>query len=156
MITLAVLAASCSKPKGFVISGKITNTEGRYLYLDELKVASSVPVDSVKLKQDGTFKFQGKESYPNFYLLRLSENNFVTLLVDTLEEISFTATQPTSRATTGWRGGFFSRIALVQKLNGHSPIPNTNWTRSKAVLKRSEIAKIMRIRKQNGSATGRY
>ena len=88
LIILAVLASACSKHKGFVISGKITNTEGKYLYLDELKVASSVPVDSVMLKKDGTFKFQGKESYPNFYLLRLSENNFVTLLVDTTERIS--------------------------------------------------------------------
>ncbi len=88
LIILAVLAAACNKHKGFVISGKITNTEGKFLYLDELKVASSVPVDSVKLDPDGTFKFQGKEKYPNFYLLRLSENNFVTLLVDTTEHIT--------------------------------------------------------------------
>lgn len=87
LIILAVLAASCAKHKGFTISGKITNTEGKYLYLDELKVISSKPVDSVKLDDEGTFKFEGKESYPNFYLLRLNENNFVTLLVDTTENI---------------------------------------------------------------------
>lgn len=87
LIVFALLATSCAKHKGFTISGKITNTDGKYLYLDELKVASSVPVDSVKLDSDGSFKFEGRESYPNFYLLRLNENNFLTLLVDTTENI---------------------------------------------------------------------
>lgn len=91
VIVLAAVTFACQKPEGFVISGKITNAEGKFLYLDELKVASSVPVDSVKLKKDGSFKFEGKIGYPNFYLLRLnekSEKNFVTLLVDTTEKIS--------------------------------------------------------------------
>lgn len=85
---LAVITFACKKHNGFVISGKITNTEGKYLYLDELKVSSNVPIDSVKLKKDGTFKFEGKISYPNFYLLRLNDKNFITLLVDTTEKIS--------------------------------------------------------------------
>lgn len=85
---LTVLFSGCGKREGFVIEGKITNAEGKFLYLDELKVASSIPVDSVELKKDGSFKFRGKISYPNFYLLRLNEKNFVTLLVDTTEKIT--------------------------------------------------------------------
>ena len=88
ILVLSVFFISCTKQNGFVIKGKITNSEGKYLYLDELKVSSSVPVDSVKLEKDGSFKFNGKISYPNFYLLRLNERNFVTLLVDTTENIS--------------------------------------------------------------------
>jgi len=88
IIALAALAFSCNKPTGFIISGKITNAGEKYLYLDELKVSSSVPVDSVRLKKDGTFKFKGKISYPNFYLLKLSQKNFITLLVDTTEKIT--------------------------------------------------------------------
>lgn len=88
IIALAVIAFSCKKPNGFVISGKITNAGEKYLYLDELKVSSSVPVDSVKLAKDGSFKFKGKISYPNFYLLKLSQKNFITLLVDTTEKIT--------------------------------------------------------------------
>lgn len=85
---LVLLVSGCKEPNGFVISGKITNAEGRYLYMDELKVASSVPVDSVKIQKDGHFEFKGQISYPNFFLLRLSEKNFVTLLVDSTEKIS--------------------------------------------------------------------
>jgi peroxiredoxin len=87
---LSVLLAftfACNKPNGFVISGKVTNAEGKYLYMDELKVASNVPIDSVKIKRDGSFQFKGKIHYPNFFLLRLNEKNFVTLLVDTIEKI---------------------------------------------------------------------
>ncbi len=88
IILLSVFLASCNKQNGFEINGKITNSEGKYLYLDELKVSSSIPVDSVMLEKDGSFKFNGKINYPNFYLLRLNEKNFVTLLVDTTEKIS--------------------------------------------------------------------
>jgi peroxiredoxin len=87
-IAITVLTFGCKKPNGFVIDGKITNAEGKYLYLEELKVSSSVPVDSVELEKDGSFKFKGKIGYPNFYLLSLNKNNFVTLLVDTTEKIT--------------------------------------------------------------------
>ncbi len=88
VIILAGFTFACNKPNGFVISGKISNAEEKYLYLDELKVSSSIPVDSVKLGKDGSFKFKGQINYPNFYLLKLNENNFVTLLVDTTEIIT--------------------------------------------------------------------
>jgi len=88
VIILAGFTFACSKHNGFVINGKITNAEGKYLYLDELKVSAGILVDSVKLEKDGSFTFKGKISYPNFYLLRLNERNFVTLLVDTTENIS--------------------------------------------------------------------
>jgi peroxiredoxin len=87
-IAITVLTFGCKKPNGFVIDGKITNAQGKYLYLEELKVASSIPVDSVELGKDGSFRFKGKIGYPNFYLLSLNKNNFVTLLVDTTEKIS--------------------------------------------------------------------
>jgi len=87
-IAITVLTFGCKKPNGFVIDGKITNAQGKYLYLEELKVSSSIPVDSVELGKDGSFKFKGKIDYPNFYLLSLNRNNFVTLLVDTTEKIS--------------------------------------------------------------------
>ena len=87
-VALAMVTFACKKHDGFVVKGKISNAEGKYIYLEELKVASSIPVDSVKLKKDGTFKFEGKISYPNFYLLSLNKNNFVTLLVDTTEKIT--------------------------------------------------------------------
>lgn len=88
VLFIVAFIVGCNKHDGYVISGKITNAEGKYLYLDELRVRSSVPIDSVKIEKDGTFEFKGKISYPNFFLLRLSEKNFITLLVDTAENIN--------------------------------------------------------------------
>ena len=87
LVVIMALSIACKKTNEFVISGKITNAEGKYLYLDELKVSSAVPIDSVEVKRDGSFEFKGKINYPNFFLLRLNEKNFVTLLVDTTEKI---------------------------------------------------------------------
>lgn len=117
LIVLAILSVACNKHKGFVISGKITNAEQKYLYLDELKVSSSVPVDSVKLGRDGSFEFKGKISYPNFYLLRLNEKNFITLLVDTTEKITVSgdaANLAQDYVVAGSPGSL-----LVQELNNH-------------------------------------
>ncbi len=117
VLVLASLFFACNKPNGFVISGKITNAEGKYLYLDELKVASSVQIDSIKIKQDGSFEFKRKISYPNFYLLRLNEKNFVTLLVDTTEKITVygdAANFSRDYIVEGSPGSL-----LVQELNDH-------------------------------------
>ena len=114
-VALAVLAFSCKKHDGYVIKGKITNAEGKYVYLEELKVASSVPVDSVKLGKDGTFKFEGKIGYPNFYLLSLNKNNFVTLLVDTIEKISVYGDAAN-----------FSRDYVVEGSNGSALVQQLN------------------------------
>lgn len=117
VLFLVALTVGCKKHDGFVISGKITNAEGKYLYIDELRVASSVPMDSVKIKKDGTFEFKGKIHYPNFFLLRLSEKNFVTLLVDTTENIKVlgdAANFSRDYVVEGSAGSI-----LVQELNEH-------------------------------------
>lgn len=117
VLFLASFMFACNKPNGFVISGKITNAEGKYLYMDELRVASNVPIDSVKIKKDGSFEFKGKISYPNFFLLRLNEKNFVTLLVDSTENILVfgdAANFSRDYVVEGSPGSL-----LVQELNNH-------------------------------------
>ncbi|MDR1860215.1 MAG: AhpC/TSA family protein [Bacteroidales bacterium] len=117
-ILFIVLLAACSDSPKFIVDGKITNAEGQYLYLDELKVSTTVNVDSVKLTEEGTFRFSGAVGYPTFYLLRLKgKNNFITLLVDSAEHISITSDASDftyNYAVTGSEGSL-----LVQELNRH-------------------------------------
>jgi len=87
LIILTVLIAGCSKKNGFVIDGKITNAGGKYIYLDELKLTVNQTVDSVKINKNGEFRFRGNVAFPTFYLLKLTENNFITLLVDSLDHV---------------------------------------------------------------------
>ena len=82
-----IVLSSCQKSDMFSISGKITHAENDTIYLEELHVSSSVPVAKVKIDKDGKFEFKSKTSIPTYYLLKLSDINFITLLVDSLDNV---------------------------------------------------------------------
>ncbi len=83
----AAVFVSCEDEGHYKISGRISNADGEYIYIDELKVTSIEKIDSVKIGKDGKFEFTGDVSYPTFYLLKLNEKNFITLLVDSAEQV---------------------------------------------------------------------
>ena len=88
---VAVGFAGCNKPRKSEISGVISNAAGRTIYLEELMVANLRPVDSTKINRTGEFSFHHHVSIPTFFLLKLSENNFITLLVDSAEVVNIKA-----------------------------------------------------------------
>jgi peroxiredoxin len=88
LLVLTTVIVACNDTTKYKIEGRISNAEGSYIYLDELKVSSTVTVDSALISKNGDFSFEGNVSYPTFFLLRLSENNFVTLLVDSAEQVN--------------------------------------------------------------------
>ena len=60
------------------------------IYFSKLLISNNLVPDSIKLNHNGEFRFKGDTPYPTFYLLKLSKNSFVTLLVDSTENISIT------------------------------------------------------------------
>ena len=86
------LLTACGKNTNFTISGKLEGGAGKTIYLNRLMINDQQITDSVKLNNSGEFKFKGKASTPTFYLLKLSNISFVTLLVDSTENASITAT----------------------------------------------------------------
>jgi peroxiredoxin len=88
---LSLFLLSCNKSNKFVIEGRITHAEAKMIYLDVLHVSSASTIDSTKINKKGEFRMTGRASIPTFYLLRLSENNFITLLVDSAEVINIQA-----------------------------------------------------------------
>lgn len=87
-VTAVIFAVGCSKKEGrFTVSGKITHGEGQTLYFEELQVASTKALDSVKLDSNGEFKFAGITGKPAFYLLKFTQNQLITLLIDSLEQV---------------------------------------------------------------------
>jgi len=86
-----VLFTGCGKNKT-TISGKIEEpVVGEYLFLDEIKESNIETVDSVKLDETGKFSFQINIQMPVFYIIRLSEGNFFTLLAEPGDKIELTA-----------------------------------------------------------------
>jgi len=82
-----IVFSSCQKNNQFSISGKISHAEGDTIYLEELQVSSTKPIAKEKIDEKGEFKFKGKTSIPTYYLLKLSGNKFITLLVDSVDQV---------------------------------------------------------------------
>lgn len=90
LIIVQILIVSCSTDN-FTIEGKISNTKNSMIYLDKLGIDGTTPFDSSAIDSKGEFKLGGDVSFPTFFLLRLNNQKFITLLVDSLEQISFSA-----------------------------------------------------------------
>ena len=92
MFLILILAVSGCKKNIIQISGKLQNpVKGVYIYLDELKANELASVDSNKIGQDGKFSFKREASLPAFYLLKISNNNFFTALVEPGEKLRIEA-----------------------------------------------------------------
>ncbi len=87
IVVSVIVLSGCKKSNLFTISGKITHAEGDTIYLEQLLVSSRKPIAETKIDKKGNFKFEGKTNIPTYYLLKLSDNNFITLLVDSTEQV---------------------------------------------------------------------
>jgi peroxiredoxin len=75
------------------INGVIKDTEKEMIYLDKMGVGEIVSVDSSGINKHGKFNLKTKAPGLNFYRLRLSDNNFVTLLTGPGEKIRVTSSK---------------------------------------------------------------
>jgi len=92
LLAIVLLTVSCGKKYNYTISGKIEDGAGKTIYLNLLLTTSQKTIDSVKLDKSGEFKLKGKVSAPTFFLLKLSDGNFATLLLDSTENAVITGT----------------------------------------------------------------
>jgi thiol-disulfide isomerase/thioredoxin len=90
LICAAVLLASCSNGKS-KISGNIENAKNETLYFEQLTSTKVNKLDSVKIEKNGDFKMNVKIPEYGFYRVRLSDNNFITLLLDSTSSVELTA-----------------------------------------------------------------
>lgn len=86
-----LVLGSCSKEKEFTVQGKITHAEGETIYLEELLTSSRKQIAETKINSKGEFELNGTTGIPTFYLLKLSDQNFITLLVDSAETVNIEA-----------------------------------------------------------------
>jgi peroxiredoxin len=85
-----MILSGCKKDNHFTITGKITHAEGDTIYLEELLLSSTNPVDKIKIDKKGQFKLKGVASDPTFFILKLS-NQILYLLIDSTENITVNA-----------------------------------------------------------------
>jgi peroxiredoxin len=91
IIFLSTTFFSCSNPAKIEVRGIISNSISPVVYLDKLEVNGTIPFDSSKIDRKGNFKLKGRINQPTFFLLKLNDQKFITLLLDSLEKVTFSA-----------------------------------------------------------------
>jgi len=121
-----IAATACIRqtdPNAFVIEGKIKGANGLNIYLDELTVNQLLKVDSTIALPDGRFKFFHLPKETGFYLIKLQNGKFVTLMLGRGEKnniLADTATFPAEYRVEGTAGSeflndYFTTTAIRQK-----------------------------------------
>jgi len=89
-IAVALFACNNTKKAGkneFLINGYFANAKQNMVYLEELQPRKLVRVDSIIIDKEGKFNFTKKIKDAGFYIVKLSKNNFITLLIEKGETI---------------------------------------------------------------------
>ncbi len=90
-LLLLVLALSSCDKSTFTISGKISGAEeGAMIHLDRLGSQALEPFDSTLINADGYFLIEGQIEIPEFFILRTSDESFITVLMEPGENLTIT------------------------------------------------------------------
>ncbi|MBK8881509.1 MAG: AhpC/TSA family protein [Bacteroidales bacterium] len=88
LFLLAIISIASCKNNSVHITGTLVNpVKGNYIYLDELLSSEMKSVDSVKIPEDGTFSFKREIKSPAFYVLKIDDRNFLTMLLTPGEKL---------------------------------------------------------------------
>jgi len=117
---MAFVMFACSNQKmadkdSFVVKGAFLNANEAYLILEELTIDDRVLIDSVKIKSDGSFFFKVKPEQAGFYILKMHDFNFITLLAEKGENIVVNADAREIAATYDVEGSHGSQ--LIKEIN---------------------------------------
>ncbi len=92
LIFLYTAALTSCRDKNAEISGILENPRTReYIFFQELKSKELLTVDSAIVSEDGSFEFKRKVKFPSFYLLKINQNNFLTMLIEPGDKIKMTS-----------------------------------------------------------------
>ncbi|MDR0988713.1 MAG: AhpC/TSA family protein [Prevotellaceae bacterium] len=87
----AALLSACSSQPGFEVEGEVADADGKMLYLEASAMRGILPLDSVRLKSSGSYRFrQPRPQSPEFYRLRI-EGKVINFSADSTETIRIDA-----------------------------------------------------------------
>jgi thiol-disulfide isomerase/thioredoxin len=73
--------------KGFEISGKLSNSKGESIYLEQLTTNGLKPLDTAVIDEKGEFHMDPTLPETGFYRLKINDQNFATLILDQNEKV---------------------------------------------------------------------
>jgi thiol-disulfide isomerase/thioredoxin len=134
-VALGILMSSgCGSSKKqpediFVIHGKLKNTNGEKIVLVQMKTDSLKPIDSMMIDDKGEFRFSYKPAGICFYMLKLADDNFITLLLNKGENVEITGNSRQLASEYKVVGSAGSE--LLSQLNDHTRM---NFKKSDSLL----------------------
>jgi hypothetical protein len=79
------------KSSAFELTGALSQAgEGIKVYLDRLLPDTVQHLDSTTIDKDGKFSFHTSGIYKGFYTVRITEQDYVTLILDSAEKVQLT------------------------------------------------------------------
>lgn len=114
VISVFSILAGCHRSETFTVTGELPSSDYKVIYLDRLNVNLAEPFDSAKIRR-GKFRISGKLDEPSFMMLRLEDQNFITLLASPGEHIHIVGDSLFLPA--GYRVSGSEESALVKELD---------------------------------------
>ncbi len=114
IIVLVVLGSCQQDEKGFIVSGKLKNSDGQFIYLHEMTSRNLIPVDSVIIDTSGFFQLHGISTKTRFFAVHTFPGSYVYLLAGTGDRISLSGDALDLPASYSVEGSDDSR--LIQEL----------------------------------------
>ena len=108
LVTLVLFITACGYNKRYKVQGKLNNSSNELILLKEMTSVDYIPIDSTRIDKNGEFKLTGKNSKPAFYMLYISKNNYITLIVTPGEKVIINGDS---------QGDSF--VAALSKTDGH-------------------------------------
>jgi peroxiredoxin len=94
LVLVSAVLVSCSGPGGsggreVILEGTLANAGDLTVFLEELTTTDLIPIDSIRADSEGNIYYRRTIEDAGFYILRVDDNNFVTLLVEPGEKVEF-------------------------------------------------------------------
>ena len=93
-IAVVAILSGCGEAKrsgNFELKGTLTNTNGETIYLEKLINPQPVTVDSTVIDEKGNFEFKNYTPNIGFYRIKLNQQNFAMLVLDSNDKVTVTA-----------------------------------------------------------------
>lgn len=90
MLAVTAMLFSCGSKDYFTIEGTLTGGEGKMITIEEVAPKEIIPIDTIKLDENGHFVFKYEMPYQSFYNVKVSDADFVMLLPENGEVIALT------------------------------------------------------------------
>jgi len=93
-IAVIAILTACGETKrtgSFELKGTLSNSNGETIYLEKLINPQPVIVDSTVIDEQGNFEFKTYTPKIGFYRIKLNQQNFAMLVLDSSDKVKITA-----------------------------------------------------------------